>query len=97
MLKLIMNSKMLLTYSGGMQKEAYRLMTRCIDVRDTAEWVETVRVGAKILVGARKDAILKEANRILGAERDDNLFAEILLGDGKAAKKNYSANKKPIF
>ena len=95
MLKLIMNSKMLLTDSGGMQKEAYWLKTRCITLRDTTEWVETVRVGTNTLVGADKDAILKEANRILGAKRDDNLFAENLFGDGRAAKKIIQHIKKP--
>jgi UDP-N-acetylglucosamine 2-epimerase len=97
MLKLIMNSKMLLTDSGGMQKEAYWLKTRCITLRDTTEWVETIRVGANTLVGADKDAILKKSNRILGAARDDNLFAENFFGDGKAAKKIIQQIKKSIF
>jgi len=87
MLKLIMNSKMLLTDSGGMQKEAYWLKTRCITLRDTTEWVETVEVGANILVGANKEAILMEANRILEVEVEDNPFVETLYGDGNAAKK----------
>ena len=73
------------------------MKTRCITLRDTTEWVETVRVGTNTLVGADKDAILKEANRIIGAEREDNLFAENLFGDGRAAKKIIQHIKKTNF
>ena len=59
MVMLEQNSKMILTDSGGIQKEAFWLGIPCITLRDETEWVETVQTGWNILVGADKERIIR--------------------------------------
>lgn len=74
------SARLLLTDSGGMQKEAYWLNVPCITLRDETEWVETVGANWNILTGAH-------CNRIIEAVRTFKTPAEHppLYGDGKAA------------
>lgn len=58
MLALLRSCKMVMTDSGGLQKEAYFFEKFCITLRDQTEWVELVEVGANALAGANKEAIL---------------------------------------
>ena len=74
------SAQLLLTDSGGMQKEAYWLRVPCITLRDETEWVETVQLGWNILTGADPDRIIK-AGRTFKAPSDH----PPLYGDGKAA------------
>ena len=58
MLELVGNARMVLTDSGGLQKEALFLRTPCITLRDETEWTETVDVGANVLSGRDREQIL---------------------------------------
>lgn len=59
MLWLLQNSGLVLTDSGGLQKEAYFLGKPCLTCRDSTEWIELVKVGANELVGTSQDLILR--------------------------------------
>lgn len=82
MLVLQSEAKMILTDSGGMQKEAYMLQTPCITMRDETEWIETVEAGWNHLVGADKERIIQTARHIKTPDKAPPLF-----GDGKTAQK----------
>jgi UDP-GlcNAc3NAcA epimerase len=58
MVRLETEARLILTDSGGVQKEAYWLEVGCITLRDETEWIETVETGWNHLVGADSSAIV---------------------------------------
>jgi UDP-GlcNAc3NAcA epimerase len=73
-------ARVILTDSGGLQKEAYWYGIPCVTMRPSTEWKDTVEVGANILVDDDPDAIAKAAtNARMPNERPQ------LYGDGHAA------------
>jgi UDP-GlcNAc3NAcA epimerase len=75
-------ARLVLTDSGGVQKEAYWYGVPCVTLRTSTEWVETLDAGWNRLVDTETDAILS-------AVRDMNPPAERppLYGDGRAAER----------
>jgi len=59
MVALAGSARLILTDSGGLQKEAYWLGVPCITLRDETEWVETVKAGWNILAGADRERIVQ--------------------------------------
>lgn len=59
MVSLEQSAKMILTDSGGIQKEAYWLKVPCITLRTETEWVETVNTGWNKIAGTDYSDILK--------------------------------------
>lgn len=82
-LRLILNSKKILTDSGGVQKQAFFLSKPCITLRPNTEWIETVEQGWNVLVDDQKEKIEMAINDF-HPRGDPNLFA---FGNGESAKK----------
>ncbi len=82
MQRLQMGAKLILTDSGGMQKEAYFHKVPCITLRDETEWVETTVAAVNYLAGANETLILQSVAAINLA---DMAFDEPFYGSGFAA------------
>lgn len=83
MVTLLRRCSLVLTDSGGVQKEAFFFGKPCVTMRDQTEWVELVQVGANTLVGADADAIVETAQAHIGQVVMD---AGKLYGGGVAAQ-----------
>jgi UDP-GlcNAc3NAcA epimerase len=73
-------ARVVVTDSGGVQKEAYWYAVPCVTVRTTTEWMETVETGWNRLVAADADRLATAV-----AEAQPNLNHPPLYGDGHAA------------
>jgi UDP-GlcNAc3NAcA epimerase len=82
MISLLKNCELVMTDSGGLQKEAYFLEKPCLTLREETEWIELVQVGANILCGANSDRIFN-AYAELSVKKID--FSKSLYGDGNSA------------
>ena len=84
MLMLQKYSQMILTDSGGLQKEAYFMDKPCIILRSETEWTELLNSGNAVIADANPDLILKAFKSFLHNETNINYKA--LYGDGNAAR-----------
>jgi len=82
MILLEKNASMIMTDSGGVQKEAYFFSKPCIILRPETEWVEVLETGKAILAGSSYDKIV-DAYKLL-SKSETALFPPIF-GDGDSA------------
>jgi len=82
MLMMEKNADSILTDSGGIQKEAYLLGTRCITLREETEWIETITAGWNCLTGSDSSKI---AARFYDFKPEGS--RPDIYGDGHAADK----------
>lgn len=82
MLRLENACSMILTDSGGVQKEAYFFKKPCITMRDQTEWVETVEAGWNVIVGADKERICEAVRSFKVPQEWPGLY-----GNGDAGRK----------
>lgn len=81
-LSLEKHARLVLTDSGGVQKEAFFLERPCVILRDETEWVEIIQNGAGVLAGADYDKILAAYDALLCRK----VVFPPIFGDGHAAE-----------
>lgn len=94
MIELLRNTALVITDSGGLQKEAYFFNKFCVTARDQTEWVELVENGFNQLVGANEDLLVAAAETFMklpfhrtvelyGGGKAANAIAGIMMAKGK--------------
>lgn len=82
MVMLEKHAQLVLTDSGGVQKEAFFFKKPCVILRPETEWVELVQCGSAILADADENRIVNAAEKLLSGK----LEFPSLFGDGHAAE-----------
>jgi UDP-N-acetylglucosamine 2-epimerase len=80
MVRLVSSARMVLTDSGGLQKEAYWLGVPCVTLRDETEWVETIESGWNVLAGINHKKIIQAVQGFTPPSMRPSLY-----GDGHTA------------
>ncbi len=83
MIALEKNCKIVMTDSGGVQKEAFYFEKPCVILRPETEWVELVECGTAIITDADEKKIINAFSNL--TSKSDMKFPK-LYGDGKAAE-----------
>jgi UDP-GlcNAc3NAcA epimerase len=91
MIALLKNCRLVMTDSGGLQKEAFFFQKHCVTLRDDTEWNELVRNKYNVLAGAGTTQIIRSFEKMVNAKSD---FSENFYGNGKACSNIASALKK---
>jgi UDP-GlcNAc3NAcA epimerase len=76
------NAKLIITDSGGIQKEAFFFKKPCVILRDQTEWTEMVENGNARLAGSNEKRIFQETMELL---HKSNFNYPDIFGDGQAA------------
>ena len=84
MIFLLKNSSLVITDSGGLQKEAFFFNKLCVTLREETEWIELVKNGYNIIAGSDRDDILSCYDKMISKNIKFNMN---LYGDGTASKK----------
>ena len=95
MLALEKNAKVIITDSGGVQKEGYFWGTPCVIPRNETEWVELIEIGFNILTGADRNSIINAVKTIESRNIGDNIPKD-LYGSGNASEKIVNVIEKKI-
>jgi UDP-GlcNAc3NAcA epimerase len=91
MIFLLQSSSLVITDSGGLQKEAYFFQKPCITTRDQTEWVELIESGNNVLAGADRKTIVSLFEVMWNKKVT---FDPFMYGDGKTAEKIISNLQK---
>ena len=93
MLFLTKNAKMVITDSGGVQKEAYLLKTPCTTLREETEWIETISHESNVLCKIEEKEIILKSTRVV---KKENFMESNPFGDGKSAVYIYETIKRRL-
>lgn len=83
-INLLMNARLVLTDSGGVQEETTFLGVPCLTLRNETEWGETIKQGTNLLVGTKPEKIIREVYKILKQNKKSSRHIP-LNWDGKTA------------
>lgn len=81
-ISLLKNSKIVLTDSGGLQKESFFFKKPCVILRSESEWIELVHNGNAIIADANPDLIINGALALLN--KNDYTYP-MFYGNGDAS------------
>ena len=84
MIELLKHCALVITDSGGLQKEAFFFKKGCVTLRAETEWTELVEGGFNILAGANPSQILTSYNQIMNKSQN---FSVNLYGMGDASSR----------
>ena len=87
MLTMLSKAKLLITDSGGLQKEAFWSNTPCATIRDNTEWIETLIGNHNTLLKNIKASDSKKILKILKLKPTKNINYSKIFGGGTASKK----------
>ena len=76
------NARLIITDSGGLQKEAFFFQKPCVILREQTEWIEIVENGNALIAGANELKIISSVETLM--KRTDFTYPN-LYGDGNAA------------
>ena len=85
MVWLLKNCELVMTDSGGLQKEAYFFEKYCVTMRDETEWIELVEKGFNVLAGSEPTRIISSVNVMISKNKEG--FENRLYGNGDAGEK----------
>jgi len=77
------HAKLIVTDSGGLQKEAFFFHKPCVILREQTEWIEIIENGNARLAGSNEELIVRQSLEMLA--KSDFSYPD-LFGDGQAAK-----------
>ena len=83
MVKLEMDAKVIMTDSGGIQKEAFFAGIPCVTLRDETEWIETVESGWNYLAGAEHKKIIRSFHKAISSKKSK---LRTFYGEGNASQ-----------
>jgi UDP-N-acetylglucosamine 2-epimerase len=81
MLVLEKHAKVILTDSGGVQKEAYWFKVPCVTLRDETEWVETVDEGWNVIAGSEPTSIIMAVQQVQPGSSHHSAYGDGLAGN----------------
>lgn len=95
-LRLMMESSLVLTDSGGMQEECCALHIPCLTLRYVTDRPESVEAGANLCVGCEKEGIVRQTLRVLGEKgvAEGMRAAKNPYGDGKTSGRIFDILEK---
>lgn len=83
MIELLKKCSLVMTDSGGLQKEAFFFKKNCVTIRDQTEWIELIENDVNVLVETAKENIINSVNLMLNKQSD---FSIDLYGNGLACE-----------
>ena len=75
---------MMITDSGGLQKESFWMNVPCVTIRKSTEWVETLENKNNILLNSITESSIKKIKKIINSKTP--ITSKSLFGNGNASK-----------